>query len=205
MIPKVKKRGPNAGSCVADLNAAVDKNKREATSFVVIAGGTRFAVVAESPGPFAHERLYVLRRCATSAGFLSSNRLIRGGLSSPCKTDHTMKFLLLATALLISHAGVLAAQDNGAPPADAPRVYLDCSWYCDTDYLRTEMKWVNWVRDQADAQVHVLVTRQGTGGGGGQFKLNFIGLKEREGKSDTLTYVSSQNDSEDEVRQGWPG
>ena len=113
-----------------------------------------------------------------------------------------MRFLVLATAVLLSQPGGLVAQDSGAPPADAPRVYLDCSYFCDTDYLRTEMKWVNWVRDQADAQVHVLVTRQGTGGGGGEFKLNFIGLKERQGKSDTLTYVSSQNDSEDEVRQG---
>ena len=109
----------------------------------------------------------------------------------------------LACAVL---AALVVCADQGqaqtAPPADAPRVFLDCSYYCDVNFIRTEISWVNWVRDQADAGVHVLVTREETGGGGGRWKLNFIGLKDRQGQSDTLQFMTSTNDSEDAVRQG---
>ncbi len=80
-------------------------------------------------------------------------------------------------------------------------MFLDCN-YCDHDYVRTELNWVNWVRDAADAQVHVLVTRQSTGGGGSEWALNFIGRKEFEGQADTLKYVTSTDDSDDTIRQG---
>ncbi len=49
--------------------------------------------------------------------------------------------------------------------AEGLRVFLDCG-PCDDDYLRQEITFVNYVRDRPDAQVHVLVTREGTGGGG---------------------------------------
>jgi len=37
------------------------------------------------------------------------------------------------------------------------RVYLDCD-ACDFDYLRTEVTFVDYVRDRQDAAVHILVT-----------------------------------------------
>ena len=92
----------------------------------------------------------------------------------------------------------VSAQEQAA--ADAPRVFLDCD-YCDHTYIRTELKWVNWVRDAADAQIHVLVTRQSTGGGGAEWGMNFIGLKDFAGRTDTLKYVSSQDDTDDTIRQ----
>jgi hypothetical protein len=93
------------------------------------------------------------------------------------------------------------AMAQTTPPADAPRVFLDCN-FCDETFIRTEINWVNWVRDRADAHVHVLITHQETGGGGSDWSLNFIGLKEFQGKADTLRWVSSQNSSEDDVRKG---
>lgn len=108
----------------------------------------------------------------------------------------------LVTAVLSAAALATGAQAQNAPPSDAPRVFLDCSYFCDQNYIRTEISFVNWVRDQSDALVHVLVTRQSTGGGGAEWKLNFIGLKERAGKADTLAFSTSSNDSEDVVRQG---
>ncbi|HSL71275.1 MAG TPA: hypothetical protein VK864_13595, partial [Longimicrobiales bacterium] len=108
---------------------------------------------------------------------------------------------ILAVVVLTS-AGQAAAQQSGQPAGDAPRIFLDCSYFCDENFIRTEMNWLNWVRDRADAQVHVLVTRQTTGGGGAEWTMNFIGLKQFEGRSDTLKYVSSTDDSEDLIRQG---
>lgn len=112
----------------------------------------------------------------------------------------TLSFALLAAVVL--GADAVAGQQTEAPPADAPRVFLDCSYFCDQTFIRTEINWVNWVRDRADAQVHILVTRQSTGGGGAEWVLNFIGLREHQGKADTLKYVSAQTATGDIIRQG---
>lgn len=88
-----------------------------------------------------------------------------------------------------------------APP-DAIRVFLDCSYFCDDDFTRTEINYVNWVRDRADAQVHVIVSRLRTGGGGSQYTLSFIGLKNFAGREDTLRYTTNTSDSDDAIRRG---
>jgi hypothetical protein len=70
-----------------------------------------------------------------------------------------------------------AAQDI---PAVAPpiNVFLDCqASACDDSYFRTEIAFVNWVRDRTEADVHVLITSEGTGGGGSRYALTFIGLR----------------------------
>jgi hypothetical protein len=83
----------------------------------------------------------------------------------------------------------------------APRVFLDCQGFrCDFDHLRREIEFVNWVRDRQDAQVHVLATTQRTGSGGREYTLTFIGLGRYEGRVDTLSFASSQTDTDAEVR-----
>ena len=54
-----------------------------------------------------------------------------------------------------------------AQPAqrEGVRVFLDCD-RCDEDYLRKEVTFIDYVRNREDADVHVLVTTQDTGGGG---------------------------------------
>ena len=89
-----------------------------------------------------------------------------------------------------------AAQDS------ALRVFLDCpNAFCDFDYYRTEITFVNWVRDRQFAQMHVLVTAQQTGGGQ-EYTLAFIGLERFAGSEDTLHYVSHAGDTQDDVRKG---
>src|ERR1043165_9572245 len=80
-----------------------------------------------------------------------------------------------ACALAVSP---LAAQDSTRTAQDsAVRVFLDCpDSFCDFDDYHTEITFVNWVRDRADAQVHVLITTQTTSGGQ-EFTLAFIGLE----------------------------
>lgn len=109
------------------------------------------------------------------------------------------RFVLLALLLLPLR---LAAQDAAAPPLDALRVYLDCSRDCDNNFIRTEINYLNWVRDQTDAQVHVIVSRLSTGGGGTQFTFTFTGRKDFTGREDTLRYTARTTDSEDVVRRG---
>jgi len=86
---------------------------------------------------------------------------------------------------------------------EALDVFLDCQGvFCDFDHFRREITFVNWVRDRRDAHVHVLATSQATGGGGREFTLAFIGLREFAGRSDTLQYVSRNTDTQTEIRDG---
>ncbi|MFW6129241.1 MAG: hypothetical protein ACOC6P_03225 [Candidatus Aminicenantaceae bacterium] len=84
---------------------------------------------------------------------------------------------------------------------NAPKVFIDC-WRCDKDYFRTEVTYVNYVRDRKDADIHVLVTDQATGSGGREYSMNFIGLKTFEGMENTLIYVSNRTETRDEIREG---
>src|SRR5688500_7533987 len=81
---------------------------------------------------------------------------------------------LLAALFVIASA--VPAQEPPVP-ASSPTlsVYLDCqNVFCDFDYLRTELAAVNWVRDRAVADVHLLVTTQQTGSGGSEYTVTFI-------------------------------
>jgi len=80
-------------------------------------------------------------------------------------------------------------------------VYLDCD-RCDEDFIRTEIGFINYVRDRAQADVHILVTTQASGGGGVEYTLTFIGKDRFAGVNDTLTFTSKKADTEDMVRQG---
>jgi hypothetical protein len=83
----------------------------------------------------------------------------------------------------------------------APKVYIDCG-SCDIDYIRTEITFVNYVRDRKEAQVDVLITTQRTASGGMEYTLAFIGQLEFQGIDDTQKYFSNKTDSDDEIRKG---
>ena len=96
-------------------------------------------------------------------------------------------------------AGVSDAQD-ATRSAAALRVFLDCN-RCDFDFLRREITFVNYVRDRYDAQVHVLVTTENSGGGR-LYTLDFIGLEEFTDRGVSYTYSESRTDTDDETREG---
>jgi hypothetical protein len=83
----------------------------------------------------------------------------------------------------------------------AIKVFLDCD-SCDLDFIKTEITFVNYVRDRLEAQVHVLITTQATGGGGREYTLTFIGQNECQDLRDVQKYFTSKTDTEDEVRRG---
>jgi hypothetical protein len=84
----------------------------------------------------------------------------------------------------------------------APKVFIDCD-FCDIDHIRREITFVNYVRDRKEADVHILVTRLGTGSGGWEYTLAFIGQKECEGMNNTLRYYSHKDDTQDNIRTGF--
>ncbi len=113
-----------------------------------------------------------------------------------------MKKIILFSVLI----GVSAclAQTPSEPESlrnAAVNVFLDCP-NCDFDYVRTEIPYVNYVRDRFDSDVHILVTQLATGGGGNEYTLDFIGQKKYSGMEDTLKYYSYVNSTYDEIRLG---
>ena len=118
----------------------------------------------------------------------------------------------LACALAVATPAIaLARQAEGAqaqPAAAQPsapgaiRIFLDCNFSCDETYIRSEVTFVDYVRDRTESDVHVLVTTQDTGGGGTEFTLKFIGLGRFAGTEQTLRYVSPQTATSDERRRG---
>ena len=67
--------------------------------------------------------------------------------------------------------------------------------------MRTEVTFVDYVRSRQDADVHILVTSQATGGGGSEYTLTFIGQHRLSALSDTLRYVSPPAVSQDDLRR----
>jgi hypothetical protein len=93
---------------------------------------------------------------------------------------------------------ILYAQDS----TKTIDIYLDCRRACDEGYVRDEINFVNYVRNQQDADVHLLITNQRTGNGGEEYTLKFIGGNEYKGLDRTLTYFSAESDTQDEERIG---
>ncbi|HWE42668.1 MAG TPA: hypothetical protein VG432_09190 [Gemmatimonadaceae bacterium] len=104
--------------------------------------------------------------------------------------------------VLMAAAIVLPVRGARAQGARAFSVYIDCSgFYCDPDFYRTDITFVDHVRERTAADVHVLITRQPTGGGGRAYTLAFYGQHAFEKIDDTLTVVAPQGATEDEQRQ----
>lgn len=117
----------------------------------------------------------------------------------------SLRHAALRAALLLFLPLTLAAQETVSPsstgPATALTLFLDCNVEgCDYDYLRTELTWVSYVRDQGAAQVQVIATSLGSGGGGSVVTLQFLGLKEFKGIDEEIKYSVPQGATSDESR-----
>jgi hypothetical protein len=92
-------------------------------------------------------------------------------------------------------------QSADANGNDALTMFLDCMKGCDSDYIRTELTIVNYVRDPADADVDVLVTLRSTGSGGVEYTVRFIGQRRFDGVEQTLVQVSPETATDVERRK----
>lgn len=106
--------------------------------------------------------------------------------------------LILLMALM---TGVEAAEAQAQPAGAGPlRLFLDCQFGCPDEYIRTEIPWVNYVRDRGDADVHLLATRQGAAAGQ-SVTLRFIGVGAFVGQDHELQFTARSTDTEDQQRE----
>lgn len=114
---------------------------------------------------------------------------------------------LLLIATISINPALLNAKDESdslkKSQQEPLKIFIDTpDYYIDFDYVRTEITFVNYVRDRADADLHILITTQWTGGRGREFTITFIGLKKFEGNNNTLKHLSHQTDTDDDIRRG---
>ncbi len=96
--------------------------------------------------------------------------------------------------------GNIAAQQKTSS-TDEVKVFLDCNAYCDLDYIKTEINYVNFVPDRFVSNIYVLITSQSTGSGGQELKLFFSGREQFTWIHDTLTFYRKSVETDDEYRQ----
>lgn len=105
--------------------------------------------------------------------------------------------------LFLMTLAVSASAQQTFTAIDRPlRVFIDCrSGGCDQEFFRKELSWVDHVRDQKDADVHLLITGQPTGGGGTEYRIRFIGLGSFSAAEDTMTRNAEAGETEDGRRR----
>lgn len=95
-----------------------------------------------------------------------------------------------------------AAPDRAVPDRPVPlRVFLDCRG-CDNEFLRTTIRFVDWVRDPKQADVHVLITSARTGSGGERFEIALLERPARAELVEPLHYTTEPSDSDEMIRSG---
>ena len=107
-----------------------------------------------------------------------------------------LRQLAVALALTGTVGAAAAAQEVARPSL---RVFLDCG-FCDFDYLRVETPWVAFVRDRTAGDVHLLLTRIETGGGGQHYDMEVLG-QGVSARRDTVTFQTEPSVTDDARRR----
>jgi hypothetical protein len=113
----------------------------------------------------------------------------------------TVPVAALLTCFILGTGGrhPVSARPLQSAPAQL-KVFLDCE-NCFADFLRTEIAFVDYVRDRTEAEVHVLITRAETGAGGAEYTIACIGAGRFQNVTETLKTVTTSSDTDDIVRR----
>jgi hypothetical protein len=108
-----------------------------------------------------------------------------------------MKKILIITLLTLTFLRLYpqVATKSDTLRKDALNVFMSAS-----DYFRKEIPFVNYVRDIKDAGVYIISTTQSTGSGGREYSYFLVGQNANAGMNDTLTFVTSPDQTSDEIR-----
>ena len=116
-----------------------------------------------------------------------------------------MKFKMLFTLLLVSISMISVSQettnvsDTDAVRKNSINLFIDCN-YCDIEHFKTEITFVNFVRDRKESDVQIIITEMTTGSGGTEYTINFYGHNKFDGFDDTLKFSLPANYTGDEER-----
>ncbi len=107
--------------------------------------------------------------------------------------------LALAATLVL---GAIVSPVQAATLDRRLRVFFDCGRaISDPDFFRRELTFVDFVREPAVADVHILAAEQRTGSSGRQVTLTFIGMGVMSGNASSLDQAFESQAPEDHVRR----
>lgn len=109
------------------------------------------------------------------------------------------RILSMLLILFLISINKLSSQ-NPRPDVKEINLFINCQAYCDIDYIKTEIKSLNYVLDRFEANLHLLIISEGTGSGQ-KINMFFEGQKELTGINDTLTYFVLDTETPDIIRK----
>ena len=112
-----------------------------------------------------------------------------------------MKSTPLVILIFIIHASLANAQDQLNHSA-VLNLFLDCRTNCDIAYFKEHLDIVNYVRDQEQADVHLIINAFTAGNGGRIYELDFVGLRQFDEMKNQLVFDASPTLTDDEIRKG---
>ncbi len=110
------------------------------------------------------------------------------------------KIAIFTSLIVLTINGFSQVNAENTNRKNALNVFMDCG-FCDMDYVRREVKFVNYVRDRKEADVVILGTSQETGSKGDEYILTFLGYKKYKGINDTLKYDAPPSSTTEEHRK----
>lgn len=106
--------------------------------------------------------------------------------------------LIFCYILLLLNFSPAVAQIAETDPT--PRVFIDCD-RCDYDHIRREIPFVDYVREPAQADVHLFITDQETGDGGRRYEFSIIGRRTFADMNFEFEQTVGRNATESETRE----
>ena len=111
----------------------------------------------------------------------------------------TSKLAVFTVMLLVGSCSTLSI---AAEPTVKLRVFPDCKRFrCDWDFMRSNLSYVDLVRDPKDADVHVLMIKESYSNGDA-FNLRFIGQNDLAEQSFRSRFDSPNTNTDDMTRRG---
>ena len=107
-----------------------------------------------------------------------------------------MERKLVLLFLLVVYCNSVQAQTADSTQAITPKLFLNCPGECFQDFVKTELSLLDYVRDQAQADIQVLIIDADNAGGGKLYTLTFIGQNTFKALQDTLTFSTKPSDTE---------
>ena len=80
------------------------------------------------------------------------------------------------------------------------KIFLNCN-YCDITYIKQNLDYVEFVRDQKDADAHLLFRTQVNGSGGTIYEIEFIGQNNYSEVQDKITFSTNSDSTDNEIRE----
>ena len=106
---------------------------------------------------------------------------------------------LLVLLFVLYLCSITTHAQNVVFRSDPLKIYVDCNT-CDMDYITQYFSYWIFVRDQADADVYVMVRSQAAGSGGVKYEMEFYGQGRYTNLYSTVDFTTYSNQTQSEKR-----